>query len=101
MCPIAAAVRRCWTWPAGAEVLPGYRAEFWSGLVVPAATPDAAVARLNAVVNEALATPELVARLAELGSAPTPGSPDAFAELLRFERRQWAEAVRAAGIRVG
>jgi tripartite-type tricarboxylate transporter receptor subunit TctC len=87
--------------PTIAEVLPGYRAEFWSGLVVPAATPDAAVARLNAVVNEALATPELVARLAELGSAPTPGSPGAFAELLRVERQQWAEAVRAAGIRVG
>lgn len=87
--------------PTIAERLPGYRAEFWSGLVVPAATPDAAVARLNAVVNEALATPDLIARLAELGAAPTPGTPAAFNDLLQIERRQWAEAVRASGIRVG
>ena len=87
--------------PTIAEMLPGYRAEFWSGLVVPAATPDGAIARLNAVVNEALATPDLVARLADLGATPTPGTPGAFADLLQVERRQWAGAVRAAGIRVG
>lgn len=87
--------------PAIAEVLPGYRAEFWSGLVVPAATPDAAVARLNAACNEALAQPDLIARLAELGATPTPGSPADFTALLAAERQQWAEAVRRAGIRVG
>jgi tripartite-type tricarboxylate transporter receptor subunit TctC len=86
--------------PAITELLPGYRAEFWSGLAVPAATPDGAVARLNAVCNEALAQPDLAARLAELGASPTPGTPEAFAALLAAERRQWAEAVRAAGIRV-
>jgi tripartite-type tricarboxylate transporter receptor subunit TctC len=86
--------------PALTEVLPGYRAEFWSGLVVPAATPDAAVARLNAVCNEALAQPDMAARLAELGSTPTPDTPAAFATLLQAERRQWSEAVRTAGIRV-
>ncbi|MCU0987161.1 MAG: tripartite tricarboxylate transporter substrate binding protein [Acetobacteraceae bacterium] len=87
--------------PAVAEMLPGYRAEFWSGLVVPAATPDPAVARLNAVCNEALAQPEIVARLAELGAMATPDSPAAFAGLLQSERAQWSEAVRRAGIRVG
>ena len=86
--------------PAITEVLPGYRAEFWSGLVVPAATPDAAVARLNAVCNEALAQPDMAARLAELGAMPTPDTPAAFATLLQAERRQWSEAVRTAGIRV-
>ena len=87
--------------PALTEFLPGYRAEFWSGLVVPAGTPDAAVIRLNAVCNEALSTPEMTARLAELGSTPTPDSPAAFTALLAAERLQWSEAVRAAGIRVG
>jgi tripartite-type tricarboxylate transporter receptor subunit TctC len=87
--------------PAVTELLPGYRAEFWSGLAVPAATPEAAVARLNAACNEALAQPDTQARLAELGATPTPGTPEAFAALLQAERRQWSEAVRTAGIRVG
>ena len=39
-------------------------------------------------------------RLAELGAMPTPDTPAAFATLLQAERRQWSEAVRAAGIRV-
>ncbi len=86
--------------PTIAATLPGYRAEFWSGLVAPAATPAAAVARLNEECNAVLAQPELVARLVELGAAPAPGTVAAFEALLAAERRQWAEAVRAARIEV-
>jgi tripartite-type tricarboxylate transporter receptor subunit TctC len=87
--------------PAVAEALPGYRVEFWSGLVAPSGTPDAAVARLNAACNEALAMPDVVTKLNELGAMPTPGPAAAFDTLLQAERRQWAEAVRMAGVRVG
>jgi tripartite-type tricarboxylate transporter receptor subunit TctC len=83
-----------------AETLPGYRAEFWSGFVAPRATPDAAVARLNAECNAVLAQPDVMARLAELGAAAAPGSVPDFEALLAAERRQWAEAVRAAQVRV-
>jgi tripartite-type tricarboxylate transporter receptor subunit TctC len=75
--------------------------EFWSGFVAPAGTPDAAVARLNAACNEALKVPDVVTRLAALGAIPTPGTPDAFDAMLAAERRQWSEAVRLAGVRVG
>jgi tripartite-type tricarboxylate transporter receptor subunit TctC len=87
--------------PAVAELLPGYRVEFWSGLVAPSGTPDAAIARLNAACNEALAMPDVAAKLNDLGAIPTPGPAAAFDTLLAAERRQWAEAVRLAGIRVG
>ncbi len=87
--------------PAVAEMLPGYRAEFWAGLIVPAGTPDAAVTRLNAVLNEVLAMPDVAARLNELGAMPTPNTAAAFTQLLQEERQQWADAVRRSGIRVG
>ena len=87
--------------PAVAEVLPGYRAEFWAGLIVPAGTPDAAVSRLNTVLNEVLVMPDIAARLNELGAIPTPNTPAAFTQLLQAERQQWADAVRRSGIRVG
>lgn len=87
--------------PAVAEVLPGYRAEFWAGLVVPAGTPDAAVTRLNLVLNEVLAIPDMAARLNELGAMASPNTPAAFTQLLQEERQQWADAVRRSGIRVG
>jgi hypothetical protein len=48
-----------------------------------------------------MAQPDLLARFAELGSAAVPGPASAFTTLLNEERRQWAEAVRTAGIRVG
>jgi tripartite-type tricarboxylate transporter receptor subunit TctC len=86
--------------PAIAATLPGYRAEFWSGFVAPRATPDAAVARLNAECNAVLAQEDVRARLAELGAEAAPGTPQQFEELLAAERRQWAEAVRAAQVRV-
>lgn len=86
--------------PLIAATLPGFRAEFWSGLVAPRATPDAVVARINAECNAVLAQPDIASRLAELGAAPAPGSVAEFEALLAAERRQWAEAVRAAQVRV-
>ena len=48
--------------------VPGSDYTFWVALVVPAATPAAAVARLQQEAAKALATPELVERLAKLGT---------------------------------
>ncbi len=45
----------------------------WVGLLAPAATPPAAVARLNAALNEALDAPALRQRLQEMGLSPAGG----------------------------
>jgi tripartite-type tricarboxylate transporter receptor subunit TctC len=74
------------------------RAAFWIGLMAPARTPDAAVARWNAEVNTALADPSIVERLARLDLYPMGGTPEAMAAHLREERAQWGEAIRAARI---
>jgi tripartite-type tricarboxylate transporter receptor subunit TctC len=78
---------------------PGFEADQWYGVVAPAGTPAAVVARLNAEINKALALPEVAAQLAVEGAVPMPGTPQAFAELIRRELPRWAEVVKAGKVR--
>ena len=78
---------------------PGFEADQWYGVVAPAGTPAAVVARLNAEINKALALPDVAQQLALEGALPMPGPPQAFAELIRRERPRWAEVVRAGNVR--
>lgn len=57
----------------------------WQGLLAPAGTDPAAIARLNAEVNRALADPALSARLLAQGLEPAGGPPEALAALLRAD----------------
>jgi tripartite-type tricarboxylate transporter receptor subunit TctC len=86
--------------PTLGEAMQPLRAEFWIGLLAPARTPDAAVARWNAEMNAVLAEPGIIDRLARLDLTAAPGTPAAFAALLAEERQQWGEAVRTADIRI-
>jgi tripartite-type tricarboxylate transporter receptor subunit TctC len=79
---------------------PGFEAATWSGLVAPAGTPPAIVARLNAEANKALGSSELKAKLAEEGSTPLGGTPQQFADFIRKEHAKWGAAVREAGIKL-
>lgn len=78
----------------------GFEAANWSGLVAPAKTSDAVVARLNAEVTAALGRPEMVGKLAVDSSEPLPSSPERFAEFLRAEHAKWGSLIREAGIKL-
>lgn len=78
---------------------PGWEADQWYGLVAPAGTPAAWVARLNAEVNKALAQPEVAQQMAVEGAVPLPGTPLAFGDLIRREIPRWAEVVRAGNVK--
>jgi tripartite-type tricarboxylate transporter receptor subunit TctC len=78
---------------------PGFEADQWYGVVAPAGTPAAGVARLNAEINQALLLPEVAQQLAVEGAVPTPGSPQAFADLIRREIPRWAEVVKAGHVK--
>jgi len=84
--------------PTVAEAgLPGYAMGAWQGLVAPAATPSAVVARLAEAVLAGLARPEATRRLAALSLAPQPLGPEAFARFIRAEIARWAPIVQASG----
>jgi tripartite-type tricarboxylate transporter receptor subunit TctC len=78
----------------------GFEATNWSGLVAPAKTPAAVVARLNAEANAALRRPEMVEKLAIDSSEPLPSSPERFADFLRAEHAKWGSLIRDAGIKL-
>lgn len=77
----------------------GFEADQWYGIVAPAGTPAAVVARLNAEINKALALPEVAQQLAVEGAVPTPTTPKAFGDLIAREIPRWAEVVKAGNVK--
>lgn len=79
---------------------PGFEAATWSGLVAPAGTPPATVARLNAAANKALSASAMQKQLADEGSTPLGGTPAQFTAFLKGEHAKWGAAVRDAHIKL-
>jgi tripartite-type tricarboxylate transporter receptor subunit TctC len=71
----------------------------WSGLVVPAATPAGAVARLNAELRSALANAQVREKLKTYGMSPAAGTPEQFGAFLQSESARYGKVVREAGIK--
>ena len=67
------------------------------GLFLPARTPPDTVRKLNAMVREALQSPEFVASLATNGLQPVHQSPDEFGRLLRQDQERWSAIAKATG----
>lgn len=87
--------------PTVAEAgVPGYDADAWFGLFVPAATSKDIVLRLNAEVIKSLQTPDMRERLRAFGASPGSGTPEQFNALFRNEVAKWAKVVKSAGVRV-
>ena len=72
----------------------------WYGVLAPAGTPAAALARLNRELLAILAEPEMREKLARQGVDPQGSSADAFERLIRDETERWRRVVTDAGIRV-
>jgi tripartite-type tricarboxylate transporter receptor subunit TctC len=79
---------------------PDVRAVQWVGMFTTAGTPRPIVDRLNAELNRIVRLPEVADKFAEQGVTPTGSTPEAFAQLIAAEIRQWSETARAANIRV-
>ncbi|MEN9500668.1 MAG: hypothetical protein RIS83_2488 [Pseudomonadota bacterium] len=71
----------------------GIVAEPWFGYMAPRGTPDAVVAGLNRLLNEAIADAEVQRKLRDLGARPEGGPPERFAAHVRSEIARWREVV--------
>ncbi|MFM8548796.1 MAG: Bug family tripartite tricarboxylate transporter substrate binding protein [Betaproteobacteria bacterium] len=69
----------------------------WFGFYVPAKTPGAIVARLNAAMRAALAAPETVSGLATMGLEAKSSSPEELAARLKADTDRWGPLVKAIG----
>ena len=87
--------------PTASEAgLPGYDSTGWFGVVAPAGTPPAIVARLNAEITAALNDPQVQAAMRNLGVEPAPDKPEAFETYIRAETLKWAKVIRQANIKL-
>jgi tripartite-type tricarboxylate transporter receptor subunit TctC len=77
---------------------PGLTGENWVGLSAPAGVPEPVAARIAAVVAEAVALPEIAARLDSMALNRTPLAPAAFAAMVESQVATWQPAIRAAGL---
>jgi tripartite-type tricarboxylate transporter receptor subunit TctC len=82
--------------PTVADTVPGYEASAATGIGAPRGTPAEIVERLNREINAAFADIAMMARLADTGGMPLPGTPAEFAKMLADETEKWGKVVRFA-----
>ena len=86
--------------PTVAETVPGYYNTGWWGIVAPAGTPPAIVNRLNAIMNKALATPEVLQRFEKNGLEVATSTPQGFRDLIVSDIAMWKKLIKDAKISV-
>ena len=69
----------------------------WFGFFAPAGTPNDVVVKLNAALNRAMASAEVVERFGQLGMASAPNNTLEFSNFLRAEVPKWAAVVKSSG----
>jgi tripartite-type tricarboxylate transporter receptor subunit TctC len=87
--------------PTVAEAgVPGFDVSAWAGAIVPAGVPKTIIARLNADLNKALATPAVRDKLPEMGLEIVGGTPEQYAAHIKSEAVKWADVVKRSGAKV-
>jgi len=80
--------------------LAGFDSSSWVALVAPAKTPAPVLAKLRAEVAKAIASPDIVKRLNELGSEAGTADEKAVRAFLKAETKKWAEVIKLSGAKV-
>lgn len=78
---------------------PDLEINMWTGLFVPASTPDAVVKRLNGLITQALGTQAMREKVLPNDVYPLPTTPEEFASFIATDSKKWAEAVRLTGFK--
>ncbi|KGH25156.1 MULTISPECIES: tripartite tricarboxylate transporter substrate binding protein [Comamonas] len=77
----------------------GFESYNWLGMIAPAGTPDAVVAKLNQAVNEAFKTDKSLRQMIESsGGQIMGGTPQAYGKYLEAERAKWGPVIKNANI---
>jgi len=78
--------------------VPRYNVASWNALAAPAGTPSDVIARLGQAAREAVASPEVQARLGKLGMRLQASTPAEMQALVASEVRRWGDVIRVARI---
>lgn len=72
----------------------------WFGLQAPARVPRPILDAIADAMLQALGEPSVQAKLQDIGSAPRPLGPEAFARFIASENAMWSEVVRISGAKL-
>ena len=86
--------------PTVADFVPGFEASSWFGLLAPAGTSPAIIAKINGEVAKWLATPEAREKLTAQGANIAGGTSEDFAKHIQAETAKWAKVVKDSGAKV-
>ena len=76
----------------------GYEVYEWNALFAPAGTPVAVVTKLAAALQKTLDSPDVKARIAQLGGEIQTAKPDTAQQFVRQQTVLWAKLVKERGI---
>jgi len=85
---------------AVAKDVPGYEVELWWGMLAPPGVPPAIAGQINADVNRALASSEMIEIFSKEGAEPWPQSPAQFAGVVKGDIERWKKVAKDANIKV-
>jgi tripartite-type tricarboxylate transporter receptor subunit TctC len=79
--------------------IPGYKWEFWYGLVAPAKTPKPILQKIASEVKRILELPSVKERFDELGTTAVSSTPEQFDKLIAVEIIEFARLAKLSGIK--
>ena len=77
--------------------LPGYEATAWFGVLAPAGTSSAIIAKLNSAIVKSVHVREMRERLSAEGAEAVGNTPEQFAQIIKTDIAKWAKVVKASG----
>jgi tripartite-type tricarboxylate transporter receptor subunit TctC len=78
----------------------GFESGTWQGVLVPASTPPAVVAKLSAELTRIIRSPDIRSRLTVQGAEVYTMSPAEFTPFFEGERKRWADVVAKGGVKL-
>jgi len=82
------------------DLLPGYMAIGWSGLVAPTKVPADIVELLHKHASDALTQPNIRQRVIDMGGVVPGGTSADFGRFMAEDTERWAKVIKVAGIKV-
>jgi tripartite-type tricarboxylate transporter receptor subunit TctC len=86
--------------PPVAAHIPGFEAWAWQGIVAPAGTPPAIIAKLNEAYRRAVSQPEIRDKLIGAGIDVLQSTPEEMAAYMRSEGEKWDKVIKTANIKL-
>jgi tripartite-type tricarboxylate transporter receptor subunit TctC len=86
--------------PAISEVIPGFEATGWAGMIAPKATPPELIAKISNDVQAILRDPAVMAEIERRGSIADPMTPKRFSDFVAAENKKWGEVARIANVKL-